>query len=202
MLIVGASQVGNVMRKQIIRNSHLGRSFKGFVETAESRPTEEAVGVFGGRTWRRPTGSSGNILSMRSSLPTAAPLPAVIELVEMARELDVEVLVIPGFYDELTHEAPIEYLGDFPVVSLHRRHGKVVAQLFKRIFDFAVSAALLVALLPTLLVIALAIKLDSPGPVFYTSDRVGKKGRVFHCFKFRTMVVNAEQLKHSLSGQE
>jgi exopolysaccharide biosynthesis polyprenyl glycosylphosphotransferase len=200
VLIVGASQVGNVMRKQIIRNNHLGRCFKGFVETAEGRPTEEGSEFLVGGLAQADRLVRQHFID-EIIIADRCATPDLIDLVEMARELDVEVLVIPGFYDELTHEAPIEYMGDFPVVSLHRRHGKVVAQLFKRIFDSAVSAALLIALLPTLLVIAIAIKLNSPGPVFYTSDRVGKKGRVFHCFKFRTMVVNAEQLKHSLSGQ-
>ena len=128
--------------------------------------------------------------------------PVVIELVEMARELDVEVLVVPGFYDELTPEAPIEYFGDFPVVALHRRNAKVVAHLFKRIWDFAISAILLTLLLPTLAVIALLIKLASPGPVLYRADRVGKKGRVFHCWKFRTMAADARAIEAILSDTE
>jgi lipopolysaccharide/colanic/teichoic acid biosynthesis glycosyltransferase len=49
--------------------------------------------------------------------------------------------------------------------------------------------------------IALWVKIDSPGPIFYVSERIGKKGRVFRCFKFRTMVINAERLKDSLADQ-
>jgi lipopolysaccharide/colanic/teichoic acid biosynthesis glycosyltransferase len=63
---------------------------------------------------------------------------------------------------------------------------------FKRILDVGFSTLLLVALAPFLLLVALAIKLDSPGPVFYISDRIGRCGRVFRCLKFRTMERDAE----------
>jgi exopolysaccharide biosynthesis polyprenyl glycosylphosphotransferase len=199
VLIIGASHIGNVVRRQITHNNHLGRFFKGFLEISEGSSGECSDFLVGNLSQVdrlvRQHFIDEIIIAERCS--TAA----VIELVETARELDVEVLVIPGFYEELTPEAPIEYLGNFPVVALHRRNAKVVAHLFKRIWDFAVSAMLLVALLPTLLVVALSIKLDSPGPILYTSDRVGKKGRIFPCYKFRTMVANAEQLKQTLAAQ-
>jgi len=64
----------------------------------------------------------------------------------------------------------------------------------KRIFDFMVSFVGVVALLPILAVIAVWIKFDSSGPVFYRGIRVGKNGKSFRVFKFRTMVVNADKI--------
>jgi len=58
----------------------------------------------------------------------------------------------------------------------------------KRVFDILFSSFVLLALLPALIAFAIAIKLESPGPVFYRSERVGKKGVVFRCIKFRTML--------------
>jgi exopolysaccharide biosynthesis polyprenyl glycosylphosphotransferase len=63
----------------------------------------------------------------------------------------------------------------------------------KRALDIVLSAVTLIVLSPALLAIAVAIKLDSPGPVFYFSERIGKKGRVFRCTKFRTMVRDADE---------
>jgi exopolysaccharide biosynthesis polyprenyl glycosylphosphotransferase len=63
----------------------------------------------------------------------------------------------------------------------------------KRALDIVFSSLVLVILSPVLLAIALAVKLDSRGPVFYFSERIGKKGRVFRCIKFRTMVFDAEK---------
>jgi exopolysaccharide biosynthesis polyprenyl glycosylphosphotransferase len=64
--------------------------------------------------------------------------------------------------------------------------------VLKRILDVVFSGLALLVLLPVLLAIAIAVRLDSRGPVFYTSERIGKKGRVFNCIKFRTMVRDAE----------
>ncbi len=71
---------------------------------------------------------------------------------------------------------------------------KQVSMLFKRIFDIVVSFIMLIALLPVFLILAIAIKLDSKGPVFYRQIRVTKYGRKFRIFKFRTMVQNADKI--------
>lgn len=66
-------------------------------------------------------------------------------------------------------------------------------KVFKRIFDIISSLTVLILLSPVLLVIAILIKLDSPGPVFYRGVRVGRNGKIFSTFKFRTMVTGAEK---------
>ena len=66
--------------------------------------------------------------------------------------------------------------------------------VLKRIFDIVVSMFLIVLLSPVLLVVAVWIKLDSEGPVFYRQERITQYGRTFRIFKFRTMVVNADQV--------
>ena len=69
----------------------------------------------------------------------------------------------------------------------------------KRGFDLLASAAALLLLWPLLLVIAMLIKLDSPGPVLFRQSRLGKEGRIFHLLKFRTMVQNAERRGPSIT---
>ena len=75
--------------------------------------------------------------------------------------------------------------------KLKRRKGSLLA---KRIFDFTVALIALVILLPVYVIIALMIKLDSKGPVFYRQERITSYGRKFRIFKFRTMVVNADKI--------
>lgn len=72
----------------------------------------------------------------------------------------------------------------------------------KRLFDVVVSAVVLVLLAPVFLVVALAIKLDSSGPVFFRGIRVGRHGRSFRIFKFRTMVANAEKVGGSSTAAD
>jgi exopolysaccharide biosynthesis polyprenyl glycosylphosphotransferase len=199
VLIVGAGHMGNAVRKQLARSGHLGRVFKGFIESPDSEAVSGSDQFVLGSLKQVTSIARTNfideiIIAERSS--TAA----VLELVTVARQLDIEVLVIPGFYDELTPDAPIEYLGNFPVVALHRRNGRIIGHLLKRIWDIVVSSFLLLALLPSFLIISLLIALDSSGPVFYISHRIGKKGRVFPCCKFRTMVANADQLRDTLAS--
>ena len=70
--------------------------------------------------------------------------------------------------------------------------------LLKRLLDVLVAAIALIVLLPALALISLLIKLDSSGPAIYCGYRAGRKGRLFRCYKFRTMIANADQLKEDL----
>ena len=95
-------------------------------------------------------------------------------------------------YNGLTWNSPIEYIGQFPTIPLHCGNVPEMGLVFKRAFDVVFSTLILILFSPLLLIIAIAVKMDSPGPAFYESERIGKKGRVFHCVKFRTMVSDAD----------
>jgi exopolysaccharide biosynthesis polyprenyl glycosylphosphotransferase len=69
----------------------------------------------------------------------------------------------------------------------------------KRILDLVISTLALTLLSPLMLLIAIMVRLDSKGPIFYRAERIGRKGRKFGCFKFRTMVPNADELKKKLA---
>ncbi|MEM7799872.1 MAG: sugar transferase [Chloroflexota bacterium] len=75
--------------------------------------------------------------------------------------------------------------------------GKISRNL-KRIFDFSVAGLALIALSPIMLIVALLVKLTSPGPIFFKQERVGKWGKTFYCFKFRSMYIDAEERKKEL----
>jgi lipopolysaccharide/colanic/teichoic acid biosynthesis glycosyltransferase len=79
---------------------------------------------------------------------------------------------------------------------LRARRGALAA---KRVFDVAASAVMLLVLSPLFLLLAAAVKLDSPGPVFYRQTRVGRYGRDFKIYKFRTMVQNADRVGPALT---
>jgi exopolysaccharide biosynthesis polyprenyl glycosylphosphotransferase len=110
----------------------------------------------------------------------------------------VTVRAIPEYYEGLGWGSQIDYLGKIPAMSLYRRDEPVLALLLKRALDIVVAVIGLILCAPLLLALAIWIKLDSPGPVFYTSRRVGKRSRVFGCHKLRTMVRDAEQRRETL----
>ena len=123
----------------------------------------------------------------------------VIGLVEEARAMGIDVRVVPDLYDGLAWNAPVEYIGQFPTIPLHRRDFPAGSFLLKRILDFSLASAALLLLSPVMVAIALAVRFGSKGPVFYKAARIGRKGRTFSCYKFRTMVTNADRLKADLA---
>ena len=76
------------------------------------------------------------------------------------------------------------------------------AKYFKRILDFLLSLIAIIILSPVFLIIAIAIKVDSKGSVFFLQERLGKDGKVFKIIKFRTMVVNAEHIGTGIKTTE
>jgi exopolysaccharide biosynthesis polyprenyl glycosylphosphotransferase len=110
----------------------------------------------------------------------------------------IDVRVVPDLYDGLAWNAPVEFIGQFPTIPLHRRDFPRGAFVLKRILDISLSILALVVAAPFMVVIAIMVRSDSEGPVFYKAARIGRKGRMFTCYKFRTMVVDAEQRKQEL----
>jgi exopolysaccharide biosynthesis polyprenyl glycosylphosphotransferase len=117
----------------------------------------------------------------------------VKQLVQQAREASVDIRVVPDLYDGLAWNSPIEYIGQFPTIPLHRGEVPILGMALKRMLDIVASSVALVLLMPVLAAIAIAVHADTAGPIFYASERIGKKGRVFRCIKFRTMVPDAER---------
>lgn len=117
-----------------------------------------------------------------------------------ARRLRLDVKVLAELYDAMAVNAPLEYLSHLPVRVLHREPIPAEGWLLKRVFDVVLSGLALVLFSPVFAIIAAAIRLNSQGPILYRSQRVGRKGRLFTFYKFRTMVANADQLKDELES--
>ena len=96
-------------------------------------------------------------------------------------------------------EIPTFMKNDFTLKYYRHLSRKRTSMVFKRIFDVIMSAVLLVLLSPVILVLAVWIKVDSRGPVFFRQERVTQYGRIFRIYKIRTMVVNAPKLGASVT---
>lgn len=101
----------------------------------------------------------------------------------------------------LSNTTSVDTLAGIPLVEVKKTPLEGWGRILKRAFDIVVAALLLLILSPIFLVIAIWIKIDSPGSVFYASKRVGTRNSVFGLLKFRSMVVNAEKLKEQLLAQ-
>ncbi|GIM64232.1 polyprenyl glycosylphosphotransferase [Planomonospora venezuelensis] len=105
----------------------------------------------------------------------------------------VELMISPNVLDVSAARLHLNDVSGMPMLHLREPQYAGADRIWKRAFDFLGAAALLVLLSPVLLVTALAIKLDSAGPVFYRQERIGRHRAPFRMTKFRSMAVDAEQ---------
>ncbi|PXX58378.1 exopolysaccharide biosynthesis polyprenyl glycosylphosphotransferase [Nocardia tenerifensis] len=118
-----------------------------------------------------------------------------VELRRMAWELDplgVELIVAPGVVDIAGTRLTNRFVAGVPMLHIAKPQYDRAKSTGKAVFDVCFAAAVLVAIAPTMLAIALAVKLTSPGPVFYLSERIGRGGKPFRMIKFRSMYTEAE----------
>ncbi len=196
VLIVGHGRVAHALRNHLQALPHMGFRFMGFVsleDDAEDAANSQIIG------------NIHNCVALARSLfvdeiyfSTPAEKQTVISVVEEARVNGIEVRVVPDLYDGLAWNAPVEFIGQFPTIPLHQREFPRGAYLIKRVLDVFLSGLALAALSPFMLAIAVMIRMDSPGPIFYRAARIGRKGRTFTCLKFRTMVANADKMRADL----
>jgi len=107
--------------------------------------------------------------------------------------LKINYINFADFYESLTKKVPLEAINEIWFLENLSRVERKIDEIFKRAFDILFS---LIGLLITLIlfpIFALTIKIDSPGPIFYKQKRVGKNGKIFTLYKFRTMVKDAEK---------
>ncbi len=195
VLIIGRDRAGQELATYLKQHPTTGFVVRGFLDDSA------AVG--------------GEILGRIDDLAGVARAEFVDEVILTApyqRELAARVVheaqrnrlaikVVPDLLGIDPQAVVIDKVGDLPVLGLRQEPGPVLALLLKRSADIFFSTLALILLAPALALIAVAIRLDSPGPIFYRAERVGKKGRAFLCWKFRTMIAGADRVKVTLRKQ-
>ncbi len=129
----------------------------------------------------------------------------VRKVIEISGRYQANVMMIVDFRGFLTNKAVIEYHDYMPVIKVSTEaYSNVRNETLKRIFDLFFSSGVVVAGAPLFLLIALAVRLNSKGPVFFLQERSGRWGKTFKIIKFRSMYVNADEIrqKHSLGDQD
>lgn len=142
------------------------------------------------------TGAPYALLSLADIPPSHRP-----SIIDMCSRVFVNTLIIPDLVGLSSYGVQARDFGGVLGLEIHHRLLLRGPQVAKRIGDVALAAALLLCLAPVFLLIAVAIKLTSTGPVFYGHRRVGRGGSPFHAWKFRTMVANADQVLKSFFEQ-
>ncbi|MDP9261495.1 MAG: sugar transferase, partial [Actinomycetota bacterium] len=196
-VIVGAGVVGQTVGRKLLQHPEYGINLVGFVdsdEPAERHPTTRHIRVMG-----TPEQLTDIVLLLDIERVIFAfgwqrdseLLPVLGSLVD----LDVQIDIVPRYFEMIGANAGIHSVEGLPLLGLPPARLGRSSLLLKRMMDLVLSLCALAVLAPLLLLIALAIKLDSPGPVFFRQVRVGHGGKRFRIWKFRTMATDADERK-------
>jgi exopolysaccharide biosynthesis polyprenyl glycosylphosphotransferase len=191
-LIVGAGATGRLLQRKLASHPEYGLELVGFVDD------ESGTDVLGGTDELTAIVDRLNIDWVVLAF-SEAPHERTLELVRQVRRPDVHLSIVPNFYELFASNAAIEDIEGVPVVSLPSMQFSRTVRVLKRTFDLVAAGMGLLALTPVLLGAAIAIKLDSRGPVFFRQARHGRNGRTFRIVKFRTMVQDAEARRFELA---
>lgn len=128
-------------------------------------------------------------------------MPLVEEMVMLCSEQGIRTTLVADLFSVGIVKSGISYFAGMPLIHFQTPPGDRWELALKRWVDVLLSAVLLVVLSPLLGAIAIAVRLSSPGPVFYVQRRVGLNGRLFDLYKFRSMFADADQRLEELKGQ-
>jgi exopolysaccharide biosynthesis polyprenyl glycosylphosphotransferase len=198
-VIVGAGEVGQEVARKLLEHPEYGANLVGFVD-AHPRQRDERLGDL------TILGTLGDLPELVAVLDIERVIFAfssdrhedVLPLLRQLGESGVQVEMIPRFFDVLGPGVDFHSIAGLPVLGLRSFRLERSAKFLKRTTDLVVSGLALVLLAPLFVAIAALIKVDSPGPVFFRQVRMGAGGRPFRIWKFRTMVVDADDRKREI----
>jgi exopolysaccharide biosynthesis polyprenyl glycosylphosphotransferase len=196
VLIIGAGGIGRELEAQITRLRNLGLEVAGFLDDDPIKERKFPE-ILGSLVQAREIVQQYRIDEVVLTLPMRA-YEKVQRMVAELHDVPVKVWVIPDYFSLTLHKAGVDNFAGLPMLDLRAPALNDYQRLVKRVFDITVSLSTLILSLPLTGLIALAIRLDSPGPILLRQKRVGENGRLFEMLKFRTMLANAEQLRQSV----
>ncbi|MBI5118525.1 TIGR03013 family PEP-CTERM/XrtA system glycosyltransferase [Candidatus Poribacteria bacterium] len=194
ILVLGTGDIARMVGQEIRKRERLGFKLAGYVSTDSNKDHVQA---------EIPGKILGNLSRLKEFVTEGGIRKIVVAIEERRGEYPVRemlmlrvggcnVLEWPGFFEKLSGRIPIDSLSpSFFIFNEGFRKGKIVL-LLRRIGSTIVAVAALLVLSPVFLIVSLLIKLDSPGPILYSQDRVGQNGRIFKIYKFRSMRQDAE----------
>jgi len=191
VLIVGAGSVGQKLADHLERSPLEKRMVLGFLD--DHHPVG---GNIRGRV--RDLSLLAQTEFVDEIILAGVPRETAQQAIWEARRCGIGIKLVPELISSGSEPLIVEQLGDMPVLTLRQERIPPFGLALKRGFDILGSAVGLVLAGPFLGLIALAIGLDSPGPLLYKAPRAGFKGRRFTCYKFRTMVADADAKKPEL----
>jgi len=195
VLLVGAGPVARSIARAL-RDDPLERTVvRGFVDD-ESPLSPDVLGRVADLAWLARGEFVDEVILALPGQPARTR-----EAADIAFRNHLDIRAVPDLPPGPWPDANVDYLGGVPLVTLHREPMPTAELFLKRCLDLTGATLALLFAAPVMALVAILIRLESPGSVIYAAERIGSKGRRFRCYKFRSMVTNADHLKDDLRAQ-
>ena len=200
-LIIGAGEVGHMLAAKIARHPEYRLRLVGFLDDGEPRGhgPGPVVPVVGSLHDLHRVIAEQDVTRVIVAFSKARH-PQFLNVVRTCADMNVTVNIVPRLFEVVSSRAGVDDIEGIPLLDVGHVELSRFNMLVKRVFDLVVAGFITLLVSPFLIVISVLIKLDSPGPVFFRQERMGRDGRTFHIFKFRSMKVGAERLRNELEA--
>ena len=203
ILVVGGGAVAKFLMQQLTANRSLGNRVIGYLDSNGNG----ASAAFGRFARLGCVDDLAAVIEAEQVDAVYAALPSSVQhelgpVIERCRREGVQFRVVPDLLEAQFGRIDIHPVAGIPLVTLREPEITGFRYLQKRALDLAVSLLALLLTAPLWVLVGLAIRLDSPGPVLFRQTRIGRDGQSFRVFKFRSMVQDAEARKHELFEDE
>lgn len=191
LILVGGGKAGQLLATRLIFENVIGVNIVGFVDDNKKIGTPIVAN-------KSVVGNVAQIPSLVGEYDVDEILVVIdnisyerlLEILDSCKSLDVNVRLASELFDVVVKKVSTEKYANFPVVDVSPRINNTINLFMKRFFDIVAAGLGIIFLSPIFLTIAFFIKFSSKGPILFYQTRVGKNGRSFQMFKFRSMYVN------------
>lgn len=202
-LILGAGEIGQGLAFKMLSEKEIGYKAVAFLDDDPDKTGKSFHGV--------PV--MGSIISTKNKIKELnidevilatgkLHQQKVLDVIMECESEGVEFKLVPGILELIASRISTDEIGGVPLLTIKEIRLQGANAIIKRSVDICASLSALVILLPVMLIVAAAIKVESRGPVFFTQKRVGKDGKIFDLFKFRSMIEGAEKMFEKVVAQK
>ncbi len=203
VLVLGAGNAGRLVMEGLRREKHMGYDVIGFLDDDEGKHGDKIQGkkVFGKVRHFPRFVRDLNIMTVIVAMPSLSP-EKLSRLTARVQNYSPNTMVIPDLRGIALLNTGLVHLfyEEIFMVNIRNNLKSAPNRFVKRLFDITVSAVSLPLLLPIVGIIGAVIRIETPGPAIYSHDRIGKNGKTFKCYKFRTMQKDAEERLKEMLG--
>lgn len=201
VLIIGAGKTGELICKALVKESTMGYEIIGYLDDNHQLKgvvepnSNKFIPIIGTIDDAEKIISNTKVEEVIIAAPGMPP-QKLVELTNQLQPMVKNVMVVPDLFGLAMNDIEIEYFLNEQVLLLNVKNKlkSSINILIKRAFDILVGSVILFLTTPIMLLLAIIIKLDSRGPILFAQERIGQRGEIFTCYKFRTMYLNGDKL--------